>query len=31
MNAFYVFWTLSQEKRDFKDYFVLTLILSAMQ
>lgn len=31
MNAFHIFWTPSQEKRDFRDYFVLTLILSAMQ
>jgi len=31
MNAFHVFWMPSHEKREFKDYFVLTLILSAMQ
>lgn len=31
MNAFHVFWTPSDKTRSFSDYFILTLILSAMQ
>lgn len=31
MNAFHVFWTPSDKERSFSDYFILTLILSAMQ
>lgn len=31
MNAFHVFWTPSDKERVFDDYFVLTLILSALQ
>lgn len=31
MNAFHVFWTPSDKERNFSDYFILTLILSAIQ
>lgn len=31
MNAFHMYWTPSKEERQFKDYYILTLILSAMQ